>query len=292
MGDIGWRLSAFGDEISNDQNEQLDVLRSLEIGFLELRGVWGKNVLHLDDSEVAAVAKACADKGVVVSAIGSPVGKSPITQPFVHEMANLQRIFAIADTLDTRLVRVFSFYPPETPSPEWDDGALVEESISRLSSMADAAQAAGIELVLENEHGIVGDTVARCQQLMAAVASPSLGFAWDPANFVHVGEMASVTDGWATLGPRTRHVHIKDYRKATGEVLPAGEGDGQIERLLKHLAGAGYAGFLALEPHLAFAGRSSGFSGPEGMARAAGALRSLLSRLSLVETKPVWAKGA
>jgi sugar phosphate isomerase/epimerase len=94
------------------------------------------------------------------------------------------------------------------------------------------------------------------------------------------------------LGPRTRHVHIKDYRKATAEVLPAGEGDGQIDLLLSRLAEAGYGGFLALEPHLAFAGRSSGFSGPEGMERAVVALRSLLATVGLTEQPPEWVMGA
>jgi sugar phosphate isomerase/epimerase len=254
--------------------------------------VWGKNVLYLTDDEVRQVARACADNGVAVSAIGSPVGKSPITQPLAQELANLERIFAIADMLGTRMVRVFSFYPPEAPEPVWSDDALVEESAARLAVMTAAATAAGIQLVLENEHGIVGDTVARCQRLLSAVQSPNLGFAWDPANFVHVGEAAAVTDGWAGLGPRTRHVHVKDYRMATDEVLPAGEGDGQIDILLSRLAQADYSGFLALEPHLVVAGRNSGFSGADGMTRAVSALRALLKILGLAEALPSWAEGA
>ena len=42
-------LSAFGDEIADDLSDQLALLRKLKIGYLELRGVWGKNVLALDD---------------------------------------------------------------------------------------------------------------------------------------------------------------------------------------------------------------------------------------------------
>jgi hypothetical protein len=41
------RLSAFGDEIADDLGAQLALLRELEIGGLELRGVWGKIVLYL-----------------------------------------------------------------------------------------------------------------------------------------------------------------------------------------------------------------------------------------------------
>ena len=287
-----WRLSAFGDEISDDLGEQLQVLRALEIGFLELRGVWGKNVLHLTDAEVSDIRQQCADQGMAVNCIGSPIGKSSITQPLAEELANLQRIFAIAKQLDTRMVRVFSFYPPETPEPGWTEDALVAEAVTRLQAMTDAAASAGMQLLLENENGIVGDSVARCATLLDAVQSPHLAFAWDPANFVHVGETAAVEEGWDALGSRTKHVHVKDYRMATSEVLPAGEGDGQFGLLFPRLARANYTGFLALEPHLAFAGHSSGFSGPEGMARAATALRSLLNTLGLAEQKVAWAKGA
>lgn len=283
-----WQLSAFGDEISDDLVEQLRVLRGLDIGYLELRGVWGKNVLHLDDAEVKVLRQTCDEHGITISGIGSPVGKSPITQSFEIEQANLARIFAIADQVGTSLVRVFSFYPPAENEPEWSEADLIEESAARLSAMSETAAAAGIQLVLENESGIVGDSVARCKALLARVASPALAFAWDPANFVTVGEAEAVNDGWDVLGPRTRHVHIKDYRMATKEVLPAGEGDGQFDLLLSRLKDVDYSGFLALEPHLAFAGHSSGFSGPEGMTRAATVLRALLAKVGIEETRPTW----
>ena len=40
---------------------------------------------------------------------------------------------------------------------------------------------------------------------------------------------------------------------------------------------------LALEPHLAIAGHSSGFSGPEGMAYAAQKLREVMAATGCVE---------
>jgi 3-dehydroshikimate dehydratase len=50
-----FELSGFADEIAPDLTAQLDVLEELGIGYLELRGVWGKNVLALDDAEVQAI---------------------------------------------------------------------------------------------------------------------------------------------------------------------------------------------------------------------------------------------
>jgi sugar phosphate isomerase/epimerase len=233
---------------------------------------------------VACVRQACAAAQVEVSALGSPVGKSPLAQPETVELDNLRRIFAIAQALGVGRVRVFSFYPEGEPGAREIDAAA-----GRLARMAEMAQAVGITLLLENEKGIVGDTLARCAALLDAVASPHLRFAWDPANFVQVGELAQVSDGWAALGSRVGHVHIKDLDAATGMVLPAGEGDGQVVAMLEHLAAAGYRGYVALEPHLAVAGHSSGFSGPEGMRVAAAALRRCLAQAGVTETRPVWA---
>jgi sugar phosphate isomerase/epimerase len=276
-------LSAFGDEIADDLETQLQVLQELQIRFLELRGAWGKNVLHMSDGEISRVGELCRQYQITVSCIGSPVGKSALQAPLRAEMDNLRRIFEIGASLDTRRVRVFSFYPPETDRNGERDAQLVAAA-DRLGQLAGLAQQAGFDLLLENEKGLVGDTVARCHTLLRTVDSPHLHFLWDPANFVQVGETAPTTQGWPLLSPFTAHVHIKDAHLADGSVQPAGEGDGQIGLLLARLRDAGYQGFLALEPHLVIAGHSGGFSGVQGMHRAVAALRHLMAQESCIET--------
>lgn len=279
-------LSAFGDEIAPALADQLTVLRELQIGYLELRGVWGKNVLALSDAEAEQVQQACAQYGIAVSAIGSPIGKSPLVEPIEAVIANLERIIAIAKMVGTRRVRIFSFYPPDISTNAHYDQHLAE-TVTRLARLAAVAQSAGVQLLLENEKHIVGDTIARCHTLLTQVNSPALVFAWDPANFVQVGETAITERAWPQLGQYTGYVHIKDSRLADGAVQPAGQGDGQVGLLLSHLRAAGYQGFLALEPHLVVAGHSSGFSGPEGMKIATEALRSLMQAHGCVEEKVI-----
>ncbi len=277
-------LSAFGDEIADDLQDQLQVLHALQIGYLELRGAWGKNVLHLDDDEAATVRRMCAEYGIAVSCIGSPVGKSPITDPLEREMSNLSRIFQVAEAVGTRQVRVFSFYPPDTRSNAHYD-EYVAEATARLSRLTDLARRAGFTLLLENEKEIVGDTPERCYAILSAIDSPHLRFVWDPANFVQVGVAQLMERGWPLLGAYVAHVHVKDARLADGSVRAAGEGDGQVGSLLSALRDRGYHGFLALEPHLVIAGRSGGFSGAGGMAHAVTALRRLMADLDCVETQ-------
>lgn len=269
-------LSAFGDEIAPDLTEQLHVLQELKIGYLELRGVWDKNVLVLDDAEVARVRQLCESAGVAISAIGSPIGKSPLDAPLTTERNNLQRAIQIARQVGTKIIRIFSFYPPDTSSNAHYD-QHVDAVVDRIGQLTQVAVREGIVLVLENESDIVGDTIDRCHHILRTIDSPALRFAWDPANFVAVGEDAPTVRGWPLLGAYTHHVHIKDFRLADRTIVPAGEGDGQVGLLLQQLQAANYQGFLALEPHLVSAGRRSGFSGPQGMDQAAVALRALLA---------------
>ena len=276
MHEASFTISAFGDEIAADLEEQLRVLSDLRIDHLELRTAWGKNVLRLDDGEVRRVREACAAWGISVSSIGSPIGKSPITDPLTLEIGNLNRIFEIGEALGTRRVRVFSFYPPDTSINERHD-QWVEESMARLGKLAEMAARRDFVLLLENEKAIVGDTIRRCHAIVRAIDSPHLRFLWDPANFVQVGEGEPTERGWPLLGPYVAYVHIKDALLADGSVRAAGEGDGQIPELLDRLRHTGHRGFLSLEPHLAVAGHSGGFSGPAGMAYAASKLRSLLA---------------
>ncbi len=274
------RISAFADEISDDLDAQISTLRDLGIHALELRGVWGKNVADFSDAEVASVVESCRAAQVAISAIGSPVGKTPITHDLGPELDKLQRIFEIADQSGTNRVRVFSFY--RTGAEAWQNEQLLDTAAERLQAMVSAALRAGMQLVVENEHGLVGDSVAQCAALLQRVDTPALGFAWDPGNFVHVGERAAVSAGWETLGPRVQHVHIKDMVFDSQEVVVAGAGDGQVRELLGNLRQVAYQGFLALEPHLIFAGKSHGFSGPVEMGRAHAALRNLLAELNIV----------
>lgn len=276
MTDAAFTLSAFGDEIDPDLATQLATLRDLRIGRLELRGAWGTNVLDLTDQQVRDVSRLCAEYGVTVSCLGSPVGKTPILDPIETEAANLARLFEIGRALGTRLIRVFSFYPPDTESNAGYD-TYVQESARRLARLTELAAGAGFFLLLENEKEIVTDTPERCLAVLRQVGSANLRFTWDPANFVQVGVAHPVTQGWELLKPYLAYVHIKDAMLAGGSVRPAGQGDGQVKELLLGLKAMGYRGVLALEPHLEVAGPSGGFSGVAGMGVAAAALRKVMA---------------
>ncbi len=278
MSTATFTLSAFGDEIDQDLATQLDVLASEDVHHLEFRAAWGHNVLELDQAQLKQARDLLRERGFAVSAIGSPIGKSELTRPRTFELERLQRAIAAAEALDTRLIRVFSFFMPQGEADSHRD-----EVLERMAALAEQAAQAGMTLVHENEKEIYGDVPERCRELLEAVNSPALQMAFDPANLVQVG-VRPMQEAWPLLADYTTHIHIKDAVFADGTIRPAGEGDGAIPELLEALVSRNYNGFLTLEPHLKVAGRFGGLSGPEGMRTAIRALRTLLQALP-VEVK-------
>lgn len=283
MATVSFALSAFGDEIAEDLNEQLTALREMNINYLDLRSAWGKSLLQMDDTDVKRLGQICASHGVKVACLGSPIGKSPIEAPIDDELSHLARICQIGRSLGCHRIRVFSFYPPIAERDAHSD-QYVEIAVSRLAQLTELAEREGVLLLLENEKKIVGDTIRRCHALLRSLDTQHLRFLWDPANFVQVGEALPTEHGWPLLGDYVGYVHIKDAHLSDGAVCPAGEGDGQIGTLLTRLKKAGYRGVLALEPHLVHAGHSSGFTGASNMRRAAEALRHLMKQNDCVES--------
>jgi sugar phosphate isomerase/epimerase len=269
-------LSGFADEISPDLDEQLTVLAAESITHLELRSVWSTNVADLDDSQVARIRRELADSGVRVSAIGSPIGKIGIDAPFEPELERLRRVADIAGDLGTPLVRVFSFFIPQAQDPQ----LYRTQVIDRMTALAALAAERGVVLAHENEKEIYGDRPERCADIIASVDSPALRATFDAANFVQCG-VRPHSDAYELLRPYLVYVQVKDAIAATGEVVPAGQGDGQVRETLAALWDSGFEGYLSLEPHLARAGRFGGFSGPDEFVTASRALKDMLTELSV-----------
>ncbi|QCB95703.1 sugar phosphate isomerase/epimerase [Arthrobacter sp. PAMC25564] len=268
-----WPLSGFGDEVDPDPAVQAAVLLALGASHIEVRSAWGTNVSELEPEQVAMLKAILDDKGLKVSAVASPIGKVDVGLPVEHEVERLRQIISVARALDTTYIRIFSFYRGVGQSPE----DIREDVLIRMRALAAEAAQAGVVLLHENEKGIYGDTPERVLDIMESVDSPALRIAWDNANFVQVG-VKPYTDGYAMLRPYLEYFQVKDAIMASGEVVPAGEGDGELDATIAALKADGFAGFASLEPHLASAHELGGFSGPVAFGAAARAFAGLAAR--------------
>jgi 3-dehydroshikimate dehydratase len=269
-------LSAFADEISPDPQVQIDVLRSCGVMHIELRSILATNVLDLTDLQVQELKSLLDRNGFRLSAIGSPIGKVRIDEPFEPHLKRFERAIALCKVFDTPHIRIFSYYPPEGGDWSHIDGAVRQEVFNRLGTQVRRAEQAGVRLLHENEHRIFGDSPDRVVELLKTFDGPSFRGVYDAANYVFCGY--DPWEGWQKTKAWTAHFHIKDWIAGAVHGSLAGEGQGRIPESIADAVKAHYDGFATLEPHLLGGGPTGGVTGPELFPRAVAAFKAILDR--------------
>lgn len=238
-------LSAFADEIADDLKTQMDVLERHGIQHIEMRGVNGKNLVQHSLPEVREIRKQLQERGFHISAVGSPIGKIGITEDFRPHLDLFKHTLEIAKLLETKYIRMFSFFIPAGEDPE----ACRTPVMERWQQFIRAAEGSGLILLHENEKDIYGDTAERCLDLIKTMDCPYLKLTFDPANFVQCN-VESYPHAFQLLQDHIEYMHIKDALYKDHSVAPAGYGDGKLGEIIRSLHARGYEGFLSLEPHL------------------------------------------
>ncbi len=248
-------LSGFSDEISPDFKEQLKQINNLGIGYIEIRGVNGRNITEHSIEEVKELKRQLDEADIKVSAIGSPLGKINIDDSFEPHFKLFKHTVEIAKVLETKYIRLFSFFLDTAKVEEYR-----AEVMRRIKEFCNYVKGSDIVLLHENEKGIYGDTAERCLEIFKTMNSRNFKLIFDPANFVQCS-VETFPHAFNMLKNFVVYMHIKDARKEDGEVVPSGYGDGHIQEILARLHKRGYEGFLSLEPHL---GHFEGFDDLEG----------------------------
>ena len=238
-------LTCFADEISSELNEQLDVLEQEGIRHLEIRKIWGKNVLELSAEELARLGVLLKDRGFTVSSIASPIGKYPVTSPFEPQLEAMERAIAAAYALETRNIRIFSCYLPVNEPRE----AYRDEVLYRMKRLSEAAERGGVALLLENDNDMYGSHYKGGMEIIDHCQSPVLTFAFDSGNYV-LSNVEPMGEAYPVVADHIGYVHIKDAIRKPRQFVPAGVGQGKVEELIVALNERGFCGFLSVEPHL------------------------------------------
>ena len=257
-----FRTGAITDEFSPDLETSLRSMQQLGMQAAELRMVFGKNILDLDDQEIDRARQLVSQFGMTTVAIASPLLKCtlpdapPVDERFQQDMFAAkhsfadqprltERAFAIADLLGAKIIRVFSYWRVVEPDVVFD------RVVAALEALGEKAGQRGLTIGLENEHACNIATASESARALAAIESPHVQLVWDPANAYVSGEIA-FPDGYAKLPvKRIAHVHAKDCTMEGHKPVwgPLGECDVDWRGQIAALARDGYAGYINLETH-------------------------------------------
>lgn len=263
-----FKLSVFSDEITHDFGRAAEVAAGeMALGYVELRVLWGKNVMALDAKEVAEARRLLERHRLRVTSIAGPLFKvdwpgAPVSEfsqrdkfgadfTFGQQGEVLERGLELARAFNTDRLRCFDFWRLADPRPH--RAAMDEE----LRGAAAKAARRGVTLVMENEYACNTATGAEAARTLAAVNVPNFKLNWDPGNAAFRGEVPYPA-GYNLL-PKNRvgHVHCKDVeRRADGGYAWQAVGRGLVDfagqfRALKR---DGYRGAVVLETHWRGAG--------------------------------------
>jgi L-ribulose-5-phosphate 3-epimerase len=265
-----FRLSVINDEISQDFGHACEIAaKEFGLSWIELRGMWNKNLLNLDENEVKEARKILERYKLRVTDIASPLFKVdwPGAPPsrfapqrdqfnadftFNQQDLVLERSLQLARAFNTDRIRCFDFWRLDDPSQY---RAAID---AKLRTAAEKAGKHNIILVLENEMSCNTGTGSELARTLGAIDSPFLMGNWDPGNAATLDEVP-YPNGYEKL-PQQRigHVHCKDARKkpnAAGyEWAPMGAGMIDWLGQFRALKRDGYHYAVSLETHWRGAG--------------------------------------
>jgi sugar phosphate isomerase/epimerase len=261
-----FRVAVINDEISPDFDHACYVAaHDFGMSWIELRSMWGKNVMDLNAAEIEESKKIVDKYQLRVTDIASPLFKtdwpdaprSPYgskgdlhgaaATTFKQQDEILEKSIALAKQFKTDRIRGFDFWRLDDVAPY---RATIDE---KLRVAAETIGKQGLLLVLENEFECNTATGREAARMLDAIKSPHLALNWDPANAVMRGELDAFPGGWEAL-PKNRihHCHVKNaVKNADGKIEWSQVDKGFIDwaaqfRALKQI---GYHEAVSLETH-------------------------------------------
>lgn len=236
-------LSAFADEYSENLIEQCKALQKFGIGYIELRGVDGKNVSTLSKEQVKDVKSILSEYQIKVSSIGSPLGKVKIDSDLKGHLEVARRVFETANELGAKNVRAFSFYLADGKTRD-ECKCQVYDGLESLVKLSEEFE---ITLCHENEALIYGESPEYCLEILEYFGG-RLKAVFDMGNFVLDGH--DPINAYNLLKDYVEYFHIKDSLYA-GAIVPAGKGEAKIKEILQMYSNSdNKPTFITLEPHL------------------------------------------
>lgn len=268
-GKCPFRLAVINDEISQDFEKACKIVsEDFGLSWIELRGMWNKNVTGLNSKEIDDAKKILAEHKLRVTDIASPLFKTdwpgaPISRQSERRdqfHANfdpneqgklLDHCISLAKTFETDRIRCFDFW-------RLDDQKPYRDAINaKLKQAAERCAQHKLILLLENEMSCNTATGEESAAVLKAIPNRNFMLNWDPGNAAAIGS-TPYPDGYKLL-PKDRigHCHCKDVvRKADGKYDWAPVGGGNVDWVgqLQALHHDGFHYGLSLETHWRGAG--------------------------------------
>ena len=251
--------------ISQDFAHVLDVMDEVGLEYIDLRELWGKNIVDLSDSEIQDIKSLIKKHGVKVCCISPwvffrmPLRKTEdeptYGESYTQHLDKLKRAVELAKVFDTDLVRCFSFESEIAfeGNPFFGHGfdawkVLVE----RFQKPVKIVEEAGVTLALESCHLTNTGTGLMVCKLIDELGSKNVKLLWDPCNSYYASGVDPYPYEYEKVKDYIVYIDIKDKvidkRYMTNAHVLIGEGNKIYwPEILQALKEDNYKGVISLE---------------------------------------------
>lgn len=245
LAEESFTLAAVADDVSPSLQElpwTLQVLgragvRDVELGPAIMTAlVQGGESAQLDAAEALADARA----GVL-----SVAWRLPAENWRPSAMTSLEPAIEVAQRLGARKL-VLSPGPPAVEAQEW-----IEEARQFLCELLPAAQAAEVEVLVENVSGTPLASAGACAALFEALPEGAAKLAFNPAHFAQAEERPVLE----ALVKKKLKRYVGQLYACDGcgpgaplkeDYVPVGQGEGQVKEIISNLRARSFAGSICL----------------------------------------------
>ncbi len=257
--DATGQLSVITDEIGQDVELILPTLKKYDIKAVELRNVWGKNIISFSDEELDNLIDVLKNNNMGVSNVAGPLFKcwapwhkmhDATSQSFsrnVHVSRNaLGRALEIVKKLGTDRTRVFGYLgSAKVTNQQW------EQLVNDITRFVDMAKQEKVTIVIENEAMSPVSTWENALRILQDIDDPYFKLLLDPGNFFFAGEVHDA-ETYASQIDRVGHHHVKDGKKTlfAKHFTTVGKGVLGYDKYFSLFRQKGYAGYYSLETHV------------------------------------------
>lgn len=252
-------LTGFADEAGSDIDTQIKATKELGWENIESRNINGTNIHDISDADFDIVCGKLDDAGVKINCFGASIANwaKEITDPFDSSLEETRRAIPRMQRLGTKLVRIMSFAVLKDRSP---DDQMEEERFRRVRELQKMFTDAGITPVHENCMNYGGMGWKYTLKLIENV--PKLKLVFDTGNPVFTDDKGkpapypkqSAWEFYTNVKEHIAYIHIKDgiwnEAEQKTDFTFAGDGHGDVRRIVKDLLDSGYDGGISMEPHL------------------------------------------
>ena len=261
-------LTGFADEASRDLKEQIRATEELGWKFIETRFIGNKNLGTISDAEFEDVLEILSQTDVRFNCYGSNIanwGKSPRSDAdFEASRKELLTAIPRMHKLGIKMVRGMSF--KRATEETFDNPDLEKVIFAKIRELVRICESEGIIYGHENCMNYGGQSWHHTLRLLDNINSDNFKLIFDTGNptfnFSRLGpkpyKLQSSWEFYSNVREFVTYVHIKD---ANCEVLEdgsvkqvycwAGDGQGDVERIVTDLIRRGYDGGFSMEPHVA-----------------------------------------